>query len=122
MSENREFYAANVEEAVAKAAQDLGVNAEDVSYRVVDSGNSGFLGIGARDARIEVELTSAPDAGEAETAVAETPTPPKRTQNTNTNRWRRPATPPRRRKNRPPASPRSLAKRGKRHERAYRRS
>ncbi|QIN84954.1 KH domain-containing protein [Rubrobacter tropicus] len=62
MTERREFYAATVEEAVARAAQDLGVNEEDVSYRVVDSGNSGFLGIGARDARIEVD-TPARDAG-----------------------------------------------------------
>ena len=73
MTENREFYAANVEEAVARAARDLGVNAEDLSYRVIDPGNSGFLGIGARDARIEVESTSAPDANETEIVVAETP-------------------------------------------------
>lgn len=72
MTENREFYAANVEEAVARAAQDLGMKAEDVSYRVIDPGNSGFLGIGARDARIEVESASAFEADEAEVPVAET--------------------------------------------------
>jgi spoIIIJ-associated protein len=71
MTENREFYASTVEEAVARAANDLGVSKEEVSYRVVDPGNSGFLGIGARDARIEVDRPPAgaevPDAGPAET-------------------------------------------------------
>ena len=55
MTEKREFYAANVEEAVAKAATRLGIEQDALSYRVVDQGNSGFLGIGARDARIEVD-------------------------------------------------------------------
>jgi len=56
MTEKREFYAANVEEAVAKAATRLGLEQDALSYRVVDQGNSGFLGIGARDARIEVDV------------------------------------------------------------------
>jgi spoIIIJ-associated protein len=51
----REFYASSVEEAVAKAATRLGIEQDELSYRVVDQGNSGFLGIGARDARIEVD-------------------------------------------------------------------
>ena len=55
MTERREFYAATVDEAVARAAHALGLNKEEVSYQVVDSGNSGFLGIGARDARIEID-------------------------------------------------------------------
>jgi spoIIIJ-associated protein len=55
MTEKREFYASSVEEAVAKAATRLGIEQDEVSYRVVDQGNSGFLGIGARDARIEVD-------------------------------------------------------------------
>ena len=55
MTEKREFYAASVEEAVAKAATRLGLEQDALSYRVVDQGNSGFLGIGARDARIEVD-------------------------------------------------------------------
>jgi spoIIIJ-associated protein len=55
MIEKREFYAASVEEAVAKAASRLGIEQDALSYRVVDQGNSGFLGIGARDARIEVD-------------------------------------------------------------------
>jgi spoIIIJ-associated protein len=80
MTEDREFYAATVEEAVEKAAGQLGLAPEDVSYRVLDEGNSGFLGIGARDARIVVETASehafevqegeeVPEATSAETAA-----------------------------------------------------
>ena len=58
MIEKIEFYAASVEEAVAKAASRLGIEQDALSYRVVDQGNSGFLGIGARDARIEVDAPS----------------------------------------------------------------
>lgn len=66
MTEKREFYAASVDEALGRAARDLGIEREDLSYRVVDEGNSGFLGIGARDARIEVD---------APTQAAEAPEP-----------------------------------------------
>lgn len=55
MTERREFYAASVEDAVEKASSALDIPIGDLSYRVVDEGNSGFLGIGARDARIEVD-------------------------------------------------------------------
>ena len=67
MTEKREFYAASVEEAVVKAATRLGIEQDELSYRVVDQGNSGFLGIGARDARIEVDAPIA--AGDAEPPV-----------------------------------------------------
>ena len=70
MTEKREFYAASVEEAVARAAKDLGREQDELSYRVVDQGNSGFLGIGARDARIEVDAP--PAAITEEPAVPET--------------------------------------------------
>ncbi len=69
MTEKREFYAASVEEAVARAARDLGTEQDALSYRVVDQGNSGFLGIGARDARIEVDAT--PVANSEEPVVPE---------------------------------------------------
>ena len=75
MTEKREFYAASVEEAVARAARELGTDREQLSYRVVDQGNSGFLGIGARDARIEVDTPStvnSEDAADAD-AVSEPP-------------------------------------------------
>src|SRR5829696_14921 len=55
MTDDREFYAATVDEAVEKAASELGMSAGEVSYRVLDEGNTGFLGIGAREARIIVE-------------------------------------------------------------------
>src|SRR5918995_1164191 len=54
MTEEREFYATTVDEAVGKAADELGLPAEEISFSVLDEGNSGFLGIGARDARIIV--------------------------------------------------------------------
>jgi len=60
MTEKREFYAASVEEAVARAAKAASVDESDLSYRVLDQGNSGFLGIGARDARIEVDVPTSP--------------------------------------------------------------
>jgi predicted RNA-binding protein Jag len=55
MSNNREFYAATVEEAVEKASQALGVPIDQLHFEVLDQGSTGFLGIGARDARIVVE-------------------------------------------------------------------
>ena len=57
MTETREFYAATVNEAVEKASATLGVSSNKLSYEVVDAGSEGFLGIGARDARIVVEVS-----------------------------------------------------------------
>ena len=63
MTEEREFYAATVDEAVGKAADELGLPADEIAYTVLDEGNTGFLGIGARDARILVTTTvSTPEA------------------------------------------------------------
>ncbi len=56
MTYNREFNAATVDEALEKASSSLGVPASELSYEVLDEGSVGFLGIGARDARITVEL------------------------------------------------------------------
>jgi spoIIIJ-associated protein len=64
MTPSREFYAATVEEAVQKASTELGTPADELSYEVVDEGAAGFLGIGARDARIVVDTPLS--AGEAE--------------------------------------------------------
>jgi spoIIIJ-associated protein len=55
MTETNEFYAESVEEAVEKAATKLGLSKEELAYTVLDSGSSGFLGMGSRDARIAVE-------------------------------------------------------------------
>jgi spoIIIJ-associated protein len=65
MSESKEFYGASVDEAADKAAAELGVARDKLFYEVLDSGSGGFMGIGARDARISVET---PD-------LAETPSP-----------------------------------------------
>jgi spoIIIJ-associated protein len=59
MTTDREFYAATVTEAAEKAADQLGISTQDLSYRVLDEGSAGFLGIGARDARIMVETGDA---------------------------------------------------------------
>lgn len=56
MTTEREFNAATIEEAVEEAASELGMPADVISYTVADEGSSGFMGIGARDARILVTL------------------------------------------------------------------
>jgi spoIIIJ-associated protein len=75
MTDSVEFYASTVDEAVEKAALELGLSSAEVSYRVLDEGNSGFLGIGARDARVVVEVPVQPASGEEdeplETSAAE---------------------------------------------------
>jgi spoIIIJ-associated protein len=77
MTDEREFYAATVEEAVQKAAEEMGLSPEELPYRVIDEGNSGFLGIGARDARVAVETAgenaTAPAVEPQETAPADAP-------------------------------------------------
>src|SRR5215211_1144957 len=81
MTDSMEFYASTIDDAVEKAALELGLASAEVSYRVLDEGNSGFLGIGARDARIIVEAPAQHTAGEddppkttpAETVVVDEP-------------------------------------------------
>lgn len=74
MTQSLEFNAATVDEAVQRACEKLGLSPEQVSYEVVDPGSAGFLGIGARDARISVTPASAeegnagPDANEIRTS------------------------------------------------------
>ncbi len=70
MTRTREFNAATIDEAVQKASTALGIPAEDFSYEVVDTGSDGFLGIGARDARIVVEV---PGTVAQETEVEQEP-------------------------------------------------
>lgn len=55
MKSESEFHAATVEEAAIKAAADLGLPRAQLRFHILDEGSTGFLGIGARDARIVVE-------------------------------------------------------------------
>src|SRR5215210_4219666 len=75
MTDEREFYAATVQEAVQRAAYELGLPPEELPYRVLDEGNSGDPGIGARDARVVVETSgenaTAPAVETQETSPAE---------------------------------------------------
>lgn len=74
MIEYQEFNAATVEEAIEKASKSMGLPADKLSYEVLDAGSAGFLGIGARDARISVApdtLTDHEVAGGPEPAVSE---------------------------------------------------
>ncbi len=59
MTQSLEFNAATVDEALQRACEKLGLSPEQVSYEVLDPGSAGFLGIGARDARISVTPVSA---------------------------------------------------------------
>src|ERR671910_367875 len=72
MSKRQEFHAATVEEAIDKACKALNVARDHVRVEVLDQGSSGFLGMGARDARITVEYTDArADAPAPEMAEAQ---------------------------------------------------
>jgi spoIIIJ-associated protein len=66
MTGTREFNAATVDEAVEKASASLGLSVKDLSFEVVDPGSEGFLGIGARDARIVVEVRQMAGTGTEE--------------------------------------------------------
>ena len=70
MMQNQEFNAATVEEALEKASSSLGVSTSELSYEVLDEGSVGFLGIGARDARIAVEVPEGSQQADA-TSLAE---------------------------------------------------
>ncbi len=60
----------NKNEAIAAALEELGVSANEVDIEVLDLGSKGFLGLGARDARVRVTLKNTP-AGKQEGPVEE---------------------------------------------------
>lgn len=60
MTDPVEFHAETVEEALDRAAASLGVSPADINFEVLDPGSAGFLGIGAREARILVRRSSVP--------------------------------------------------------------
>ncbi len=63
MAATRQFEGETIEAALEAASAALGVPADEVEYRVLDEGRRGVFGLGARPARIEVQL--ADDAGQA---------------------------------------------------------
>ena len=69
MTQYREFNAATVDDALEKASSSLGVPTSELSYEVLDEGSVGFLGIGARDARITVALPEGSEGLGAETSL-----------------------------------------------------
>jgi spoIIIJ-associated protein len=69
VKDSKEFYASTVEEALSKASERLGIPEEDISYEVVDPGSDGFLGIGARDARITVSVETGENSETPETRI-----------------------------------------------------
>jgi len=69
MTHTKEFNAGTVEGALQKASANLGLPADDLSYEVLDAGSEGFLGIGARDARIAVQVPDAVGSPEALASV-----------------------------------------------------
>lgn len=82
MSQRHEFNAETVEAAINRASAALGISEDRLDVEVVDQGSAGFLGMGARDARITVEvpeLDTDAQVVEEEVGVAaeeETPVPP----------------------------------------------
>jgi spoIIIJ-associated protein len=59
-----EMIAPSVEEAVERGLADLGVPSEAVEVEVLDEGNRGLFGLGARQARIRLTLKSVNEHGE----------------------------------------------------------
>lgn len=66
----QQFTGKTVAAAVAVAAQELHISEADLDYQVLEEASKGFLGFGAKDARIEVIL---PDTEPAPLASAEAP-------------------------------------------------
>ena len=60
MSETIRFSAATVEDAITKATTELGITSDLLNYTVVEKGSKGFLGIGSKEAVIEVVTGEAP--------------------------------------------------------------
>lgn len=54
-----EVHGADVDEAIEKGLQELGLDRSEVEVDVLDSGSSGFLGIGAREALVKLTVSTA---------------------------------------------------------------
>ena len=69
-----EVIAPSVEEAIEKGLNQLGLSRDKVDVKVLDEGNTGLLGLGARQARIMLIVKGAEDVEEQAEAPAETTT------------------------------------------------
>ncbi|MBO4411620.1 MAG: protein jag [Lachnospiraceae bacterium] len=56
MAETLKFTAATVEDAITNATTELGITSDQLSYTVLEKGSKGFLGIGSKEAVIEVTV------------------------------------------------------------------
>lgn len=71
-----EIIAPTVDEAVEKGLDQLGLPRNAVSVEVLDEGQGGFLGIGARQVRVRLTLNDhQPDSAAAEKVETESPLP-----------------------------------------------
>jgi predicted RNA-binding protein Jag len=65
--------APTLEDALARAAQELGKSEHDVHYRLIDEGRKGVMGIGQRDVQIEIDLNERAAPAPPEPAAERTP-------------------------------------------------
>ena len=75
MTKTIEVAGKTIEEALASALTQLGLEADDVTYEVVERGKSGFLGFGATPALIRVSYETAEEPVEAVSDVCVQPAP-----------------------------------------------
>ncbi len=56
MAETLKFTAATVEDAITNATTELGITSDQLQYTILEKGSKGFLGIGSKEAVIEVTV------------------------------------------------------------------
>ena len=61
MANVKTFTAKSVDEALAQAAEALGVSRDELNYVVVAEAKKGLFGIGSQDAVIDVTVEESPD-------------------------------------------------------------
>ncbi len=66
-----EIIAPSVEEAVEKGLDQLGLPKDAINVEVLDEGQGGFLGIGARQVRVRLSLKDQPDGKDKDEPVVE---------------------------------------------------
>lgn len=59
-----EISASSIEKAIAEGLEQLGVSRDQVRVEIIDEGSRGFLGLGARPARIRLHLLAEPKKAE----------------------------------------------------------